>query len=120
MRYLVLMLALLVLGCDCTGGPKRTKIEVYRVFMEGNNSFQFLVEKNDGKDVAYVGASYQGHQNQVIIYTDVKENETCYIIVDESINFTPLLEVHVHAIKEIEGGTRSMGKFGTVRLQEIE
>jgi hypothetical protein len=98
---------------------EETTYQVERVFMHTVNSYSFLIFDKDTKEIKSVGF---GECKKIT--ADVELEKPMWIKVKKTSFRTGddeyFVEIHIHSVKDINGGGWNRGKFGSGQTSVVE
>lgn len=113
MRYFIAGVLAAVLLAGCSDTPKKVeKREFVRLYMHRPGEFSCMVQNSKVVSVVDINVYTSG---RATLFTDVPENEPCYFVREGD-----KIEIHIHNVKEVNGGAFKPGKAAEVKTTPIE
>jgi hypothetical protein len=101
----IFAIAVITSVIGCCGDPPEPKFyrNIEKVFLEGTHTLVVLQREDDGSLVTKSFGDYYQSQNKIVIYDDVKHNESMWVRVVPTSN-GERFEVHIRDSEDIQGG----------------
>ena len=121
-KTIIFLILIIIAGCcpsDFDTSTKRAYVD--KVFMNERGRYTFITQQN-GESLVWEKSTY--YPQRIHVYTDVPKEERMYVEYSyECSGGEPTLkrlDIHIHELDEIQGGSWNHGKFGRGQTQVIE
>jgi len=129
MKKLAVVICALMMGCSSGEVSDERINNVVRVFWHEHDRYSVLVERSDSvySTVSLPVNTCGSKKDAVLIIADVPAHEKMWVSAKirhgSDLHANPCIEelkIHVHSLKDVEGGAWNHGKFGSGRTSVIE
>ncbi len=112
---------------DKTTYEDETITDIVRVFWHEQRHYSFYIQKEGSQEINIkeIDVVYN-YDKSVKIFSDVPAGNKMWAKIKESRGrtgfnyYTVYLEIHLHSVKDVEGGGWNHGKFGSGQTQVVQ